>query len=203
MASDEPRVANPSHAANGLIELIDPLDALEHDHAFQLELCDLMEELADSLPVGDAIIAAAVVPVLRQGVVGHMRLEEETLFPLLKVHTRNRPQVEAVTSLLTREHEADVGFLEEVADALDAFVGEGGVENPEMLGYMLRFFFESQRRHIDWENSVLIPLARDVLTAEQLQVLRNEFAKPQVRCNSSTFFKEYRRVLTRRNAVGR
>ncbi len=184
------------------VDHLDPLDALEHDHAFQLELCDLMEGLADSLPGGDVIIAAAVVPVLRHGVTGHMRLEEEALFPLLRRHRADRPEVHVVTTQLTREHDADVGFLEEVADALDEFVSEGVVENPEMLGYMLRFFFESQRRHIEWENRVLIPLARTVLTVDDKQVLRRSLAEPGLRCNSRTFFREYRRAHARRAAAG-
>ena len=191
----------PPDSTNG-VDHLDPLDALEHDHAFQLELCDLMEGLADSLPGGDVVIAAAVVPVLRHGVTGHMRLEEEALFPLLRRHRTDRPEVQVVTTQLTREHDADVGFLEEVADALDAFVTEGIVENPEMLGYMLRFFFESQRRHIEWENRVLIPLARAVLTADDKQVLRRSLAEPGLRCNSRTFFREYRRAHARRAAAG-
>lgn len=203
MASGSAGDPSSSHPS-GPIEHLDPLDALQHDHAFQLELCDLMEGLADSLPEGDIVIAAAVVPVLRLGVTGHMRFEEESLFPLLRGHHTETPQVQAVTSQLTREHEVDVDFLGEVADALEAFVGEGVIENPEMLGYMLRFFFESQRRHIEWENKVLIPLARDVLTAEEMHALRRALATSQfARCNSRTFFKEYRRALTRRNAVGR
>jgi hemerythrin-like domain-containing protein len=187
----------------GLVEHLDPLDALAHDHAFQLELCLLMEGLADSLPEGDIIIAAAVVPVLRQGVTGHMRFEEEVLFPLLRGHGAEVPQLHSITSQLAREHEADVDFLEEVAEALDAFAAEGVIENPEMLGYMLRFFFESQRRHIAWEDRVLIPLARDILRPDELQMLRRSLAAPGVRCNSRTFFKEYRRALMRRNAAGR
>lgn len=186
------------------IEHLDPLDALQHDHAFQLELCDLMEGLADSLPDGDIVIAAAILPVLRRGVIGHMRFEEEQLFPLLRGHHTTMPQVKAVTTQLTREHEVDVEFLGEVAEALEAFIGDGIVENPEMLGYMLRFFFESQRRHIEWENNVLIPLARDVLTAEEMQALRRALVTSHAaRCNSRTFFNEYRRARTRRHSVGR
>lgn len=191
----------PQDGVNG-VEHIDPLDALEHDHGFQLELCDLMEGLADSLPDGDVVIAAAVVPVLRHGVTGHMRLEDEALFPLLRQHRGDRPEVQAVTAQLTREHNADAGFLDEVADALDAFVTEGVVENPEMMGYMLRFFFESQRRHIEWENKVLFPLARSLLTGEEKQTLRRALAEPGMRCNSRTFFKEYRRAHARRAAAG-
>jgi hemerythrin-like domain-containing protein len=33
---------------------------------------------------------------------------------------------------------------------------------------MLRSFFESYRRHIHWENAVVLPLARSRLNAEDL-----------------------------------
>ena len=40
----------------------------------------------------------------------------------------------------------------EIAEELAQFVEDGRPRNPEMLGYMLRGFFVSQRRHIAWEN---------------------------------------------------
>ena len=48
-----------------------------------------------------------------------------------------------------------------------------GVEpaNPEMVGYMLRSFFESYRRHMALEERLLFPLARARLTPEDLREL--------------------------------
>ena len=40
-----------------------------------------------------------------------------------------------------------------------------------MVGYMLRSFFESYRRHIHWENVVVLPLARARLTREDIEEL--------------------------------
>ena len=40
-----------------------------------------------------------------------------------------------------------------------------------MVGYMLRSFFESYRRHIHWENAVVLPLARARLTREDIEEL--------------------------------
>ncbi|MBN9246319.1 MAG: hypothetical protein J0I81_02505, partial [Hyphomicrobium sp.] len=44
--------------------------------------------------------------------------------------------------------------------------------NPETLGYILRGYFESQRRHIAWEDSVVLPAARKALTVEDLARLQ-------------------------------
>jgi hemerythrin-like domain-containing protein len=40
-----------------------------------------------------------------------------------------------------------------------------------MVGYMLRGFFEGYRRHIHWEETLVIPFARQVLTEEDRAVL--------------------------------
>ena len=44
-------------------------------------------------------------------------------------------------------------------------------DNPDMLGYMLRGFFETQRRHVAWENAVVMPLAYARLTQDDLREL--------------------------------
>ena len=38
---------------------------------------------------------------------------------------------------------------------------------------MLRGFFEHQRRHIEWENRVLLPLARQTLTRADLATFQD------------------------------
>jgi hemerythrin-like domain-containing protein len=40
-----------------------------------------------------------------------------------------------------------------------------------MVGYMLRSFFESYRRHIHWESAVVLPWARSRLTEEDMEEL--------------------------------
>jgi hypothetical protein len=69
---------------------------------------------------------------------------------------------------LTEEHDTDEGLAIEIADALEEVTDGRLPQNAESLGYMLRGFFDSQRRHIAWENQVVLPLARDVLTADDL-----------------------------------
>lgn len=55
-----------------------------------------------------------------------------------------------------------------MTDALKTAIAEGAVPNADMLGYMLRGYFESQRRHIAWEDRVVLPAARSVLNAQDL-----------------------------------
>ena len=95
------------------------------------------------------------------------------LFPLLRRRAPEGSPLRAIMQQLEAEHAADEGFARELADELQRLVDTGVVRNAEMLGYMLRGFFEHQRRHIDWENGVLLPLARQALTPADLAELQD------------------------------
>ena len=146
----------------------DPLALIAEDHALQLELCDLLESLADSLPCCNQAIARSAAAILRQGFKPHLQLEEEMLFPLLRRRAPEGSPLGLVMQQLEAEHAADEGFAHELADELQLLADTGLVRNAGMLGYMLRGFFEHQRRHIEWENRVLLPLARQTLTRADL-----------------------------------
>jgi hypothetical protein len=63
-----------------------------------------------------------------------------------------------------------------------------------MLGYMLRGYFDSQRRHIAWEDRVVLPVARQVLTSDDLASLQSwVMASEHPRCSLQS-------VVTIRNA---
>lgn len=142
----------------------DVLAAVEYDHVLKLQFCDLLEEIADQLPGRvDSNLAHGALHVLQTGFKPHVELEEQTLFPLLRRRLPDDAMLEHACAQLVKEHGRDTDFAHEIADVLSPLEMASEPENPEMLGYMLRGFFEGQRRHIDWENKVIIPLARGAL----------------------------------------
>lgn len=150
----------------------DPIELLEVDHALQLELCNVLEHLADSLPNEvDLPLARVAMTILRSGFPTHHELEEKHFFPILKSRTQGNLEFKHILDQFEQEHETDESFAFEIADELERIVEDGEVRNPEMLGYMLRGFFVSQRRHIEWENAIVIPMARQCLTACDLATL--------------------------------
>jgi hemerythrin-like domain-containing protein len=151
----------------------DPLALIEEDHALQLELCDLLEALADSLPGFNRGTARSAAAILRQGFKPHLQFEEEMLFPLLRRRAPEGSALEPIMQQLEAEHTADEGFAHELADELELLADTGLMRNAEMLGYMLRGFFWQQRRHIEWENRVLLPLARQTLTRADLATFQD------------------------------
>ncbi len=152
-----------------------PIDLIESDHRLQLELCDLLELIADCLPstVHGSVLETAG-STLRDGFRAHMQFEDAVLFPLLRQRGAGRPLLCNALDQLAHEHVTDEDFSQEVADALDGLQQGGRPRNPDMIGYMLRGFFLCQRRHVEWENAVVLPEARSLLTEEDLDDLCEE-----------------------------
>ena len=149
-----------------------PLDTLEQDHARQAGLCDILEQIADSLPADmDSGRCREAASALRHDLPLHHQDEEEGLFPLLRRHASQSEKLAAIMARLSSEHAADEGFAEELSEQLESLARGESPSNPEALGYMLRGFFESYRRHIHWENEILLPLARETLTEGDLDEL--------------------------------
>lgn len=131
---------------------------VEVAHAEMLRLCSLLEEVADSLPANiDSrrclMLAEELEPLVR----GVHRFEEEVLFPayarILDAQERGHDSLDR----LLAEHAEDECFAGEVAEALMLLGRQGTVDNPEAMGFMLRAFFEGQRRHIAFEREHVLP----------------------------------------------
>ena len=155
-----------------------PLDLIEHDHAKHSHLCDDLEQIADSLPDDvDKKLCQQVAMTLRFDLPLHHLDEENGLFPLLHAHSEQKPSINPILNRLSEEHAADESFAEELIEELDHLALTGKAKNAETLGYMLRGFFESYRRHMHWEQTILMPMARQILTGDDLQRLSDIMAR--------------------------
>lgn len=132
------------------------LRALNAAYREQLDLCNTLEEIADSLPAQfdrqRCIEAARTLgPMIRD----QHRREEQILFPWVAHHTGSDKPLANTLARLTSEHFEDECFAEELSDTLQR-LGTGEPVNTEALGYMLRGFFEGMRRHIAFEQDHLL-----------------------------------------------
>lgn len=166
--------AGATEASAHTCQLPDPLRIVREEHALQNELCDLLEAIANDLPYRfDRALAEVSVSILETSLPGHMRLEEEALFPLLRARVTDDHPLQPALNCLGDEHNRDGAILVEIIDGLRSAIASGGSKNPEMLGYMLRGFFDSQRRHIAWEDQVILPTAATILTIDDLKSLQD------------------------------
>jgi len=151
---------------------VNPLDRLEQAHAFHASLCDMLEAIADSLPDEvDALQCRQALTCLQLELPLHHKDEEDGLFPLLELRAKPEDKLPEVMAQLSLEHATDESFSDELSHELDSLSQGHHPQNPNMLGYMLRGFFENYRRHLHWENTVLLPLARKRLTSSDLKQL--------------------------------
>jgi hemerythrin-like domain-containing protein len=148
------------------------LDIIAHEHELQSQLCSMLETVADTLPDNvDATLCRQILDMLRFEIPLHHRDEELGLFPLLEKRATASDNIHDVLGRLALEHATDESFASELTESLEVLSQGGKLPNPNMTGYMLRGFFESYRRHIHWENAVVIPLARQRLNAIDLEEL--------------------------------
>lgn len=124
-----------------------------HDHI--LAVCDELEEFADALPnrldTGRCDrLANALVPLLVE-----CHDIEERCFQLIdKARMAN---LSVSITRLRSEHLWDQYFAEDIATALGDVRETEPMNNAEALGFMLRSFFETQRRHIAFEQEHVVP----------------------------------------------
>lgn len=125
----------------------------------QLSLCDELERIADSLP--DGSIRQTCIHYSRAlgpAIARWHRFEEDVIFPMLAARASDDPGLAATLEQLKLDHYEDECFAEEVQEALLEF-GSGELTIPvDAIGYMLRGFFATRRRHMALEREVLRPL---------------------------------------------
>jgi hemerythrin-like domain-containing protein len=142
-------------------------EILAEEHALQRELCDLLEVIADGLPhTFDRGRAVVAVSLLEGALPAHTRLEEEALFPAIARRLPASHPVVTSLSVLEDDHAREEAALAEVTEALQAAIADPASTNMEALGYVLRGLFDSLRRHLDFEDRVVVPAAREALTAD-------------------------------------
>ena len=141
-------------------------------------MCDDLEKIADGLPDHvDQDLCMRVVRGMQNTLPLHHADEEKGLFPLLERRAKECDNIPSQLAQLRQEHETDEGFAEELIECLTALAHGKKLDNPDMCGYMMRGFFESYRRHIRWEQSVLLPLARRRLHDKDIAALARVMAE--------------------------
>lgn len=162
----------PTSRTSGRVMPANPIDRIAAEHKLQLQLCDSLEYIADGLPDSvDRRLVRQVIAILDHGLDAHFRAEETFLFPLLRERGAGDHSLVAALDQLEMEHLRDEDISSELVEELRVLADHGRARNPEMLGYMLRGFFEGQRRHIAWENGVVLPAARRMLSMDELRGL--------------------------------
>jgi Hemerythrin HHE cation binding domain len=139
-----------------------PCRDIAEAHHRKLEFCDQMEAIADALPWVDRLqclqVANQLVPLLREA----HRYEEEEVFPVFE-RAGGLGLMARIASVrrLKAEHIEDECAAQDLTELL-LEIGHGRpIANPEALGFMLRAFFDSLKRHIAFEREHVVPIVAE------------------------------------------
>lgn len=154
-----------------------PLDFLLAEHERLRAQCEILDHLVDDpFHPGSQPAAASLVDYFENDYPGHIT-DEESLFALLRSRSPKGGEVDETISLLEEEHAADEKLLKGVVRGLKSLVAGREPRLPVTFFANALAFIETQRRHMAWENSKLLPLARNVLTADELAELGRGMAR--------------------------
>jgi hemerythrin-like domain-containing protein len=163
----------PGSAAPGFDR---PLELLEACHGRIARQCDTLEKLLDHLPAHGADAQAqqaarAVLAYFDTAAVPHHDDEERNLFPLLEL--AGAPGACDLVEALTLEHDELALLWRGLRFRLRQI--ESGAA-PLLDEAPTRRFIAMNRSHLEFENTHVLPLAREVLGAAELERLGRAMA---------------------------
>ncbi len=147
----------------------DPLAFLYAEHYRNRVICNTLD--AASLPLERALSTRELESIVDFYTVDrlfHIADEEDSLFPLLRKRCRPSDNLPEILTLLEAEHRSDQALIDTVLDSFLALMRHQSIANPDMLAARSRAMSDFQRRHLAWENSVVMPLAKRRLTETDL-----------------------------------
>jgi len=124
-----------------------------------LEVCDLLEALADDLPRRSAVIWRDAKRQCAEVLQSHMAAGQALVLHFLDQSAQITPSQRDVLLRFRGDYAHLAHSVEDLDDLLfDATATDRACVGPEALGYALRSHFEGLRRHIGWERDVLVPM---------------------------------------------
>ena len=125
----------------------------------QKNICDELEAIADSLPSSmnnEAClrVSQALLPLLKQA----HQFEESQIFPPLIIAQNSHLDLALTIGRMRAEHLSDEDYAEDLCKAILNNLKNPDRHSAENLGWMLRGFFESIRRHIAFDREHILPL---------------------------------------------
>ena len=171
------RVGGDSEHDNGSLKPALVWDIIQLERNDQLELCNGLELIADQLPDDvDINLYEGVYERLRRNLPIYHK-NEEALFERAGHHEISWIDWPPVLKCVRLEHATHDCYVDEVYEYLNVLRKGGSIQDPSTIGYMLRSCFYAIRRHLVWENLIIMPAVKQVLTSDDLNELFHEIER--------------------------
>jgi len=158
--------------------LREPIEYLYADHFRQRCLCTALDEMmAHSDDPSVPACAQAVLTYLKQELPFHVADEEQSLFPLLRKRCEPEDRIDQVIGLLSEEHLRDDAHAEALIAGLQHVAAGTARTSWDAFWHAATAYSEAQRRHLSWENALVLPIARKRLSGADMLMLGHEMAR--------------------------
>jgi len=154
----------------------DPIDSIRCDHDKQLEICDELENIVSAVGGKEMVGRASSVLIFFQDDLPlHFEDEETGLFPMLLSRVGEHEDLKAILEQLVSEHELDCGLIEPIITHLESVIEGTASTDAARFRSNVWSFTTALRRHLSWEENVVLPLAEKILTAKDRAALKRRF----------------------------
>ena len=158
-------------------DFLAPIDFILAEHYRQRQLCEGLAKLTEKMELAPvAALAAQLQRFLDRDLRLHLEDEEQDLFPLLWQRAQPEDNISDILDLLSDEHGLDQDLVDFLLADLAILASGAQLANPIRFLVNVREFAETQRRHLAWENALLLPVARRRLTEVDLAGLARSMA---------------------------
>ena len=164
-------------AARSRKDFADPISYIHREHDLQFEICERLEALSNfpDEPIESGQLES-IHHYLTVELAHHIDDEEIGLFPVLRQRCQDSQILDNILFQLTCEHDLDQSMVDPILSGIEAIMNKKGLPDARRFANAVRGFVETQRRHLAWENKVVLPLAEAQLTQEDVQSLGKSMA---------------------------
>lgn len=156
-------------AAPDIRRVADPIDFIAEEHWRQRQLLAALERIGRQAPP-DLSMAHDLIAHLEREFDAHMRDEDDDLLPLLRRRAAPEDEVERFIARLNGDHSAGRARATLLRALLMRLLQGGAPLTGEERALIAEHVGE-ERRHLIFENAVILPLARARLTRDDRRSL--------------------------------
>ena len=158
--------------------LLEPIEYIFADHCRQRDMCGALKTLAKRSLSNEIEpeVAVVILDCLQRDLARHIEDEEQDLFPLLLKRAKAQDKFNDTLRLLGSEHLRDRELASEVILGLKQIAQGEPLQDPHGFRNAAEMLSEIHLSHLNWENTVVLELARLRLTADDQRTMAKNMA---------------------------
>jgi len=153
--------------------LLEPIEYIFADHCRQRDMCTALKALCQQKNLGDIETewVRVMLDCLEVDLPLHVADEEKDLFPRLRQKAKPEDKFEDTLYLLSSEHERDRVLVQDVLEGIRSLANGMPIDNTNEFRTSAQVFSQIHLSHLNWENTVILELARLRLDAQDQRAM--------------------------------